>query len=215
MLLTLSAVVAGEADDSAAAVGVANGDEEYFSGLHCLEIELACDGFLPVLHDLRGVERRTDGRIESRCATAISSTSDGSARRISNAPIRPLLVPIRPALSSRRDALRWEELPEVEAPRDADRRGDCCVLRAPRSRCRTPKGLAGSDRLRSAVRKISKWQPPERAGRHCACSPSPSPALFAPRDRRARASVAAIGNAAAFSAAADAARMMVECELGA
>ena len=44
MLLTLSAVVAGEADGSAAALGVANGDEEYFSGLYCLEIELACDG---------------------------------------------------------------------------------------------------------------------------------------------------------------------------
>ena len=46
--------------------------------------------------------------IESRCASAISSTSDGSARRISNAPIRPLLVPISPAPTSRRDAQRSE-----------------------------------------------------------------------------------------------------------
>ena len=53
--------------------------------------------------------------IESRCASAIPSTSDGSARRISNAPIRPLLVPISPAPTSRRDAQRSEGLREVEA----------------------------------------------------------------------------------------------------
>ncbi len=61
MLRTLNAVVAGEAENGAAAVGLANGDEEYFSGLHCLEIELASDGFLPVLHDFGGVESTTEG----------------------------------------------------------------------------------------------------------------------------------------------------------
>src|SRR5687768_3649816 len=59
MLRTLNGIVAGEPEDAVAAV---NGDEEDFSRLHGFEIELACDGFLPALHDFRRVERRTDGQ---------------------------------------------------------------------------------------------------------------------------------------------------------
>src|SRR5688572_9236938 len=51
MPLPFDAVVAGESKDGAPAVDVSDGDEEHFSAVHRLEIELAFDGFLPPRDD--------------------------------------------------------------------------------------------------------------------------------------------------------------------